>query len=180
MFDKVIDFLIDCISIFKFWEVLEEYQQGVVLTLGRPRSGWYNGWREPVVGPGFYLVLPFYIEAILTDNVMVESNVLPSQTLQTADGLQVTVKAAVLWRINNIKTILLKVNGGDKTIHDAVACTIADLVRVSTWAEINTAGWHVSLQDACHRSAVKYGLEVVKLALVDLVRTDLSLRLYQS
>jgi hypothetical protein len=178
VFDRLIDVALQFLDLFKFWEVLDEYEGGVVLTLGRPRSVWWNGRREPVVGPGLHWIWPMGVEKVLTDQMSLNSFVSREQTLTTAEAEQVTVLWACTWRIRDIKKLLLEVNNGEKTMFDAVGCVVADFVRESTWTAMCTTGWHDELHKLARAQAFKMGIEIVSLRLVEQVRIAIAARVY--
>lgn len=180
MLDRLIDFLIECLGLFKFWEVVDEYQKGVCLSLGRPRAVWWNLHRDPILEPGFHWKWPFHVERVMFETVAINSNTFLDQTLVTTDGQQITVKATCLWTVRDVRKLLIDVDSAEKTVYDAVVCAMADMIRASTWTDMCNPEWHVKLYKECRKQAFLYGVELIKLTLVDMVKTDHTIRLYQS
>ena len=62
MFDRLFDFISGIIDLFVFWVIVDEYERGVVKTLGKRRRS------KPVLAPGFHFVWPLGIDEVLVDN----------------------------------------------------------------------------------------------------------------
>ena len=76
MFDRLFDFLFRFIELFRCFTVINEYERGIVLRLGK-----YN--RE--LDKGFHWLLPLAIEEALSENVVITTINLNSQSLTDRD-----------------------------------------------------------------------------------------------
>lgn len=180
MFERLIDLVIDFLGLFKFFAVLDEYEQGVVLTWGRPRNRRFLGlFGSHLLGPGFHWVWPFGIEKVLSDNVVPTTKNLEPQSLTTRDGVGIVVSAAITWKIKNIRKMLLEVENPDEALQDSTYGAIGQIVESSTWAEICQPEFSENLAKAIRRKAFRWGIEVDEVYIVDKTKS-LSLRLIQS
>ena len=96
MFDRIIDFVIDSLGFFQFFTVINQYEQGVVFRLGKVNR---------VIDTGLQFFIPFYIEQIMTDDIVLDTRDLGSQTLTTADGFQIVVTTVISYTICDIVKI---------------------------------------------------------------------------
>jgi regulator of protease activity HflC (stomatin/prohibitin superfamily) len=163
MLDRLVDFLLQFVELFQFWAVLEPYEQGVRIRLGKGIK---------VLGPGFHWRLPMKIDRIIFESVVMKTKSLGAVSTTTADGKQVGFEVVVSYKVNDIETALLKVYEVDDAIKDACAGTVGQFLSSVAWAEMNTQETADKLTAACRKRGWKYGVEVmsVQLAGVSLVR----------
>ena len=161
MLDRLIDFLLSIIQMFQFWTVVNEYERGVVLRLGRFK-------RE--IGPGLTWCIPFYVDHVLVDNVVNRVVELGPQSLTTKDGKDVTVNAVVTASIKDIKKALLEVEGVDHALADACCAAVGEHVNDTDWTDLRGELSYDTLTKACRRQAFKYGIEIHRVQLKDLTR----------
>lgn len=158
MFDKLIDFFLNIIEAFYFTCVIDEYQQGVVLRLGKFHR---------LLQPGFHFLWPFMIERNIEVNVVDRTWNLGKQGLTTADGRAIVVTAIVTNRIKDAYKAVCNVERPEDAIRDLCYSNIGALIRRSTWAEISAPDFEEQLLRACRRNALKYGMEISAVQLAD-------------
>lgn len=90
------------------------------------------------------------------------------------------MRATCLWKVRDVRRLLLDCHEAEKTVYDAVVCMVADEVRKSAWVDMCKPEWHESLFKDCRGQAFKYGVELIKLVLIEMTKTKLTLRQYQS
>jgi regulator of protease activity HflC (stomatin/prohibitin superfamily) len=157
--DRFIEFIIDCIQIFQFWVVIDEYERGVLLRFGK-----FNR----VLEPGIHWVIPFYIDKAIHDNVVTRTTELPPQTLTTRDNRTVSVTAVVTSNIRYIKKALLEVEGVDHALVDSCAAAVGSHVSSLTWDELRAKDITEALTKLCRENAWRYGIEIERVQLADL------------
>lgn len=167
--DRIVDFLLESLQAFKFFEVIEDYAEGVVLRFGRFHRQ---------LGPGIHLVIPFYVERVLVDNVVPRTVNLPEQSLMTADGKCAVVSAVVTARIKSIRKALLEVEGVDDALKDSCGGQISSVVQSSTWDQLRSGEVTDQLTKACRTQAFRWGIEIMQVQLVD-VTLARSIRLWR-
>lgn len=169
MLDKLIDFLIQCIELFKFWIVLHPYEAGVLMRLGKFRK---------VVECGFHWMLPFGIDHAITEHVVPTTHSLGDESTISKDGKSIGFHAVVTYKVRDIQKALLEVEDVDHAVRDACSGEIGRVLRESTWEEMLREDILDKLTAACRKRGFKYGIEImsVQLAGIALVR---SIRLMQ-
>ena len=101
MFDKLIDFFISIIELFKFFWVIRQWEAGIILRLGR-----YTG---KVLSPGFHIIWPFAIDEVHTISIIPDVTKLEPQTIVMKDKSVVVVQAIVKYQVNNPEVCLVEV-----------------------------------------------------------------------
>lgn len=159
MLDKLIDLIVDFIDLFRFWEVVDEYEQAVVLRLGR-----FNR----VLDPGFHWILPLGIERAMSDSVVKTTKNLAPQSLTTADGKTVVVSGIITRSISDIQTALLECESVETVIQDCAYGAIAKIVRAHTWEELHTDEFAAAMSKEVRTRAKEYGIQIHRVQLSDI------------
>lgn len=170
MIDKLIDFLIGIIDLFRFWQIVDEYERGIVLRLGRFH-------RE--IGPGLHWQIPFGVDRPLVDNVVPRTINLGEQSLTTSDGKGVVISGVVTARIHSIKKSILEVESVDQALMDACGGEISSVVSAATWDELHTGALAEKLTDVCRKRGWRWGIEIIQVQLTDLTLAR-SIRLWNA
>jgi regulator of protease activity HflC (stomatin/prohibitin superfamily) len=117
-----------------------------------------------------------YPTAFQTDN-------LPSQTVETSDGISVTVGGMVSYRVHDLAKLIPNCYSPVKAIQTMTLPAIHQVVCRLTWAELSemqrkrTLG--TKLRKETEKGLQDFGIEVDSVELTDLVRTP-AFRLIQS
>jgi regulator of protease activity HflC (stomatin/prohibitin superfamily) len=161
--DRLVDFLIQFVSLAKFWEVVNQYEQGVLLRLGK---------FVRVLNPGLHFVFPLAIDYVHKEVVVMRTQTLGSVSTTTTDGKQVGFEVIVTHKINDIETAVLKVDQVEDAIKDACAGTVGQFLSACSWADMSVPETMDKLTAACRKRGWKYGIEVmsVQLAGVSIVK----------
>lgn len=165
MLDRIIDFLISIVKIFQFWVLVYAYERGVVLRLGKFHRviGPDNGVR----GTGFHWCIPFHVDHVLVDNVVLRTIRLGAQSLTTKDGQTIVVSAVISLSIDDIKKALLEVESVEHAMIDSCCGAIADHVDESNWDQLIGEASFQKLTRVCKREAKRYGIDVQRVKLAD-------------
>lgn len=169
MLDRLIDLLLQWISFFIPFVVIDQFERGVVLRFGR-----FNRELEP----GFHWIIPFEVERVIVDNVVPRTVNLGSQSLTTKDGKIVVVGGVVTARIRDIQKSTLEVEGVDDALQDSCYGAIGSLVAAHSWEEVQNEAFSETLTKACRRQAWRFGIEIDRVQLSDLSLAS-ALRLHQ-
>lgn len=169
MLDKLIELIIQFIELFRFWIVLQPYEEAVQVRLGHFLR---------VLGPGFHWKLPFGVDYIISEHVVPTTHSLGDESVTSQDGKSVGFHAVVTYRISNIQKATLEVSDSDHAVRDSTCGEIGRVMRESTWEQMLQADLPERLTSACRKRGWKYGIEIlgVQLAGLALVR---SIRLMQ-
>ena len=169
MFDKLVDLLVSSIRLFQFWTVIPAYASGVVLRFGK-----FNRLADP----GLHWILPFYMEEVLSCNVVPETMVVGPQSLTTKDGVSVVISTVVTFSISDVKVFLLEIEGAGQVIEDSAYGIVSRQIVARTWTELTQIDLPAELTKAVRRQAKRYGVDVLSVQLADFTRSR-SYRLMQ-
>lgn len=136
MLDKLIDFVLSVLDLFRFWTVVTEGDRTVIYTLGRPTRllepsrGWF--------ATGLYLKAPLNIETDTATSVREEIRGALAQDLVTKDGTRVHVIGVFRFQIVPEKVILWQVALGNEELAEqsALRGAVAEAIERHTYAEL--------------------------------------------
>ena len=168
MFDKLVEFVIRFADLFRFWCVINQWERGIVLRLGK----YHRAAR-----PGLIWLWPFAIEHVFFEEVYRKVASLPPQSLTTADGKGVIVSAVVTYRVRNAKQVILQAGGHEEAIIASVPGTIGELVMAANWIDLNTEEFRQTVTNYANTAARGWGMEVEEVKFSNLVAAR-SLRLF--
>lgn len=163
--DRLVDFLIQFLDLFKFWVILAPYERGVLLRLGK---------FVRVIEPGLTWIWPFNVERVQYESVVPCTHTLGDQSCTTRDGKQVGLQAVITYKIRDIDVALLEVAHHEDALRDSCSGTIGQVLSTFTWEEIMAGDVaQEKITKACRQKGFKYGLEVmsVQFASMGLVKT---------
>lgn len=158
MLDKLIDFIIQFIDLFRFWCVLPPEQQGFIRRFGVPTRD---------LKPGLNFLLPFNIETYTRVDIRQWSDVLPPQSLRTKDGVDVVVRLMVAYQVADPRTFVLEVFDATNNIQDLAMGTLGSAVTRARSADVFSGAVLEKVRDRIIRAAAKWGIEVLKVQLTD-------------
>lgn len=163
-FEKLIDLIVQFLEFFRFCTIVDCYERGVLLRFGNFRKA---------LEPGLRWQLPFFIDRIITENVVPKLHQLPTQSVATKDDKQIAMGAVICYSIRSIEKAILEVESVNHAVNDACQTAILDLIVASTWDEIRGPEFGDALTAKCRKRAWKYGIEIesVRFCELALVRT---------
>lgn len=168
MFDRLVEVLLEFLDLFKVITVINEWERGLVLRMGKKH-------RE--LEPGWHWVAPFAIEHVLAEHTVVTTTNLLPQSLTTKDGHSITLAGIVTWQVTDVSKALLEVEGRQEVILDATYGVIARHVSRTTWDELRGKDVAHEVTKEVRRKAARYGFSVESVQFSDLVRCR-SIRLW--
>lgn len=164
MFDRLLDLILDFLGLFQFWVVIDEYERGVVKTLGKRRrkNRWYQFWMrsDVTLGPGLHFVWPLGIDEILVDNVVPCVDEFDEQSLTTKDGKSVTLNVVVMWSISDVEKILFEVEDSDSALEESVCGTVGEAVEGATWTELTGGKFSAAIERKVRARVRKWGMKI--------------------
>ena len=157
VFEKIFDLIVDIWYWLIPFEVVDQYDEGVIL-----RWGVFN---RKVTG-GFRWMWPFGIEALLKDTVVRTTSYLEVQSLTTKCGRPVQVTPILVYKIGNIKRWLLEVDDAEEALHDITYGIMNDLVTETRLEDILKDDFMDEVLAQVRDEGVTWGarVEAVKLA----------------
>jgi len=155
MFDKLVEIVIQFAELFKFWVVMNPYEAGVKLRLGKYVKN---------LDPGFNWMIPFGIDQYEHEHIVPRTHSLPAQSVTLADGKQVGFEAVITYKVRDIEVALLQVENSDHAIQDSCAGQIAHTIMQCTWSElVESEDWNDRVLKACRQRGFKFGLEITNV-----------------
>jgi len=161
MFDKLIDLFVEFVDQFRFWQVIRDYEEGVILTFGRYHR---------TLGPGIHWLAPFSIQECLVENVVVRANAVSALDMTIKDGSSLRADAIVRWKIKDVRKFMLECEGKEDFIADTIYSTISRMLRERTWEQINEEGMDVLVTKECRKRGWRYGIEIESVEFGDLIQ----------
>lgn len=166
MIDRLIGLLERFFEEIKFWEIIYDYEMGVIFRFGKVKR---------VINPGFHWKLPGFIDSVQKDVVVTQTLTIPAQTIITKDLKEITVKTVVKYTISDIEAFFTKVYDRIDAISDTTMIIVKELVTLKDKDECHNIDNDLSKK---LRVAVKrWGIEVESASLTDVTQTK-SFRLF--
>lgn len=162
MFDRIFDAIHTFFSWFQCWAIIDEYERGVVKTLGKRRR------ENPVLEPGLHWVWPFGVDEVLVENVVPTTIEPDIQSLTTLDGKSICVNVVITWAISDVEKYLFDVESPEDAFEDVVCGLIGEVVVSSNWADIHNAKFVKNMTTSVRRRMHKWGIKVVSLRIKNL------------
>jgi regulator of protease activity HflC (stomatin/prohibitin superfamily) len=160
MFDRLVDLIIEFMHLFRFWFVLQPYEQGVLVRLGR---------FVRVMEPGFHWILPFGVDMVHSEGVVPATHSLGDEATATKDGRTVAFHAVVTYQVRDIRKAMLDVFDTDHAVRDACAGEIGKLMRERTWEDLqHSEALLDDLTAVCRKRGFRYGIEIMSVQLASL------------
>lgn len=166
MFERILDFIVASWRMLLPWVVVDDFEGGVILRLGR-------FYRE--LAPGFQWKLPLVDIPVITSTVITTMS-LRAQTLTTKDDLNIVVAAIVKYRITNVRAYLLDVWDSADVLNDVTMGAIREIVAASDYQYLHEQLIEEDVLEIVKAEAEKFGVEVLKITFSDLGKVK-SLRL---
>lgn len=166
--EKIVDFLLGCIDLFFFVRIVDPWEGGVVLRLGRYHR---------TVKPGWRLLWPLGIERLCTVDTYPRISRLSTQSLTTADGTAVVISAVVTHKVTNPKRVLLECGDAEEALIDSLTGTLAEHVTGASWKDLTTDEFWETVTTYAGKRAKKWGVKVLSVQPADVARCR-SLRLF--
>lgn len=170
MLDRLVDLLITSLQLFKFWLIVPHYQAGVILRLGKFHR---------VVTPGWYLVLPFYIDEVILDTIKPTTHNLTQQSVMTKDDIAVVVTGVLTREITDVQTALLECESVEDVIVDCSFGVISEMVRNTNWEDLNTDQFCQDARRKINARTKEYGVTIRRFQWQDCAKAE-NLRLWNN
>ena len=162
--ETLINLILRIYGWFIFWEILLEFQEGVMLRLGR--------WNRNI-GPGWNWRLPFGLEQALAVNVVPTTADLPAQAIRTSDGTQLLVETVILWGISQPKQFILEVESAVTVLGEAGSATVHEVIAHSTYQEVIGGTLNQALTKEIRLRMRKWGIKIYSVQITSLSRLGL-------
>lgn len=140
------------------WVILGDDQVGLIRRLGvyhRDLAAGLN-WKIP------------FIEEAFAETCALDSTVLREQSLTTVDGVQVTVKGVITYRVVNARKYILDCATAVSVMNDVGCCVLAEVIPEKTSDEVlRGAEFQRELLRRVRLRAKRWGVEVDSVGVID-------------
>ena len=170
MFDKLIDLIIQFIDLFRFWTILTDWEQGIILRLGKFHRMAKQGWNFRI---------PSNIDICYYTSSNMMTRVVGPQSLTTKDGKSLIISVVITEQVEDVKKFLMTATHGRSIIEDSTFGAVATVIHDKTWQELQDMDLARTLEITVRRQAKKYGVDILQLQLVDFTLSK-SFRLMQT
>jgi len=159
MFDRLFDFIAATWEWFIPWVIIDAYEEGVILQLGKFRR---------IVKPGIRLMCPFGIDVCKFETVVRQTSYLDVQSLTSKDGKPVTISGILVYTIEDIRKFLLDIDEGETDLQNMCYGVIADRVENNNWGVIKTNDFNKDVLKRCRYVSDNYcGVKLIDVKYSD-------------
>ena len=153
------EFLWSIMELFQCWTVVDAYERGVILRLGK---------FQRIIEPGFHWMIPLGIDRAMTHEVILTTRETDEQSLVTADDKKIVISVMVAYTLTDIKKILLEIEDAETVLENFVYGAVSDLVMTNDYDLILRERWLDELTLIVTEQAETLGMTVQKVVIVNL------------
>ncbi len=167
VFDHLWELLLDIWDWLLPFEVIDQYEEGVVLLWGV--------WTR-TIGPGFRWRWPG-AENILTDTVVRRAAYGDVQSCDSKDDIPVNISPIVIFKVGNIRRWLLEVDDAEEALLDVTYGILEEHVTTTNWKDIKNCKFKKAVLSAVKEEGNTWGARVEDVKFADRSKTK-ALRLW--
>ncbi len=159
---KLIDLIVAWINYLTPWAILGDDEVGLIRRLGIFNRYMRRGinWKIPV------------IERALATTSALDSTVLREQTLTTLDGVQVTLRGVITYRVVEPRKYILDCATAISVMNDVGCCVLAELIpELESAVVLRGTSFQRDLLRKVKARARRWGVEVDGVGVIDRVAT---------
>jgi len=167
MFDKIIEFII------RFWKdllpfvIIEHWNEALILRFGKFKK---------LIKPGIHFKIPFF-DSVWETIVITQSIDMNPQSITTADGKNIVVKAIIRYKVDDIKAYLTTISQPQDVLIDTTQGIIREIIEDTHWHNIYELD--SILTKKVSGFVKRWGIKVEKVTLTDLAQIQ-SIRIIQN
>jgi len=152
------------IVIFSSIKIIDQYEKGVIFTLGK-----FTGIRNP----GFNLIVPFIQRAVIVD-MRVRTIDIEKQQVMTKDNVPVDVNGVVFFKVQNVDDAVIKVQDYQYAIAQYAQTALRDVVGGMTLDTILVERQKIGdeIRKIVDKETDQWGLDVQVIKLQDIEVPD--------
>lgn len=169
MWTVIVERLADIRDRLKPWVVVNEYERGIILRLGK-----YHKTLEPGLS-----LKRLFVDVAFTEIVVFDSQRLPTQTITTRDGKELVITPAVSFEIRDIKKYLLQMQDQTNTLADSVQSAIETVINDTDLKDALGADIKQSVLERARKRLNEFGFKIIQISFIDNARMK-SIRLLQN
>lgn len=156
MLDKLIEQLIKFSKDILPYFIIEQWNEAVVLRFGKFHK---------VAKPGFHFKIPFF-DSVWETEIITQSLDMNPQSITTADGKNIVVKAIIRFSVIDTKTYITSIMKPHDVLVDTTQGMIREIIEETRWYEL--VGVDTELTSKVGKFMRRWGIKVEKVTLTDL------------
>ena len=164
MLDKLIEQLIKFSKDVLPYFIIEEWNEAVVLRFGKFHK---------VAKPGFHLKIPFF-DSVWETEIITQSLDMNPQSITTADGKNIVVKAIIRFSVIDTKTYITSIMKPHDVLIDTTQGMIREIIEERNWEDL--VDIENELTEKIGAKLKQWGINIERVTLTDLAEID-SIRL---
>jgi regulator of protease activity HflC (stomatin/prohibitin superfamily) len=118
MISQILDIIKTLGTSLAFWVVIDPWQAGVILRLGK---------FSRKLDTGFHLKIPF-METAIVQNTATTTTSLSAQSIAAPDGIVYTVEGVVKWSVSDVKPYACDIWDSENVIIDSAKSAMAEVI----------------------------------------------------
>jgi regulator of protease activity HflC (stomatin/prohibitin superfamily) len=158
MFERILDFIAGFWNVLRPWIVVNDFEGGVILRLGRFHRK---------LAPGLHWKLPI-ADAAITTSTVITTMALRPQTLTTRDDFSVVISAIVKYHIADVRAYLLDIWDSADVLNDVTLGAIKETIAFVEYADLQKKDIEDHVLNMVQSEAEKFGVHVHKVTFSDL------------
>jgi regulator of protease activity HflC (stomatin/prohibitin superfamily) len=164
MITTIIISIIAFILILKSIVVVNQYERGIVLTLGT---------FSYTLGPGLKFVIPIFQRVIKVD-IRINTIDIPKQEIITKDNVAVSINAVVYFQVNKAEDAILKVRDFTYAVSQYAQTALRDVIGGIELDQLLTDRQTISdeIQKIVDKETIDWGVDVTGIRLQDIAVPD--------
>jgi regulator of protease activity HflC (stomatin/prohibitin superfamily) len=163
LLDKLIDFLISVLDLFRFWSLLPPEQAGFVRRFGLPVRD---------LKPGLNFLWPFNVETTTKVDMRLWADVLPAQSLRTADGVEFVVRLMVSYQVQDPRKMVLECYDAGNNVLDIAAGALGTAISRAVAEDVDSGKVLRKVRSALTTAAKGWGIQVHRVQFADCTRAS--------
>lgn len=164
-FRDIWEVLWEVLGYFQIVTFIDAFDEGVLLRRGRFKRC-VGGDVKHFLGVAWHL--PLEIDEITVMNVKPTAMELAAQSVTTADGQDIVLRAVILWGIFDIRKAMIDVEDCTGSLGNIAVGLIQECVEVTDLADIRTRAFRTLVKKHIQKQARKWGISVSTVRFQDL------------
>lgn len=159
MFDKLLDFILQFIGLFKFWRVIPINKEGV-------RTCW--GKNPTKLQSGLHYIWPFEIDHVKTCIITSDWVATLAIHITTTDFKTATVAPVLKFSITDSVAWFYKTKAASENLHDIIRLATSDILTDCTWEECMKKPVWTKIKNRIKDKTEDFGIKIEDYGLIDL------------
>lgn len=154
------DFLTRFAEAFKWWFILQPWEQALRVRAGRHIKKFEGG---------IHFKVP-YLDAIFKQNCRLRISDVPQQTITNASNETLTVAGALQYKVDDVTPLYMRLHMAEETLAYTVQSLVADYIAVHKGNDCDPHTVQNAINEIIIDTFAVYGLAEIKFLLTDYAR----------